>query len=173
MKFKIIACMNTNHVIGNNGELIYRIPNDLKNFKRITLNSVVIMGRNTFESLPNQRPLNHRINIIVTRNKDYNVDSEYDNLHIVHSLEDAMELCEAYYSNLDCYVIGGGQLYEESIEKDMVDTIYLTTVNDTADGDTYFPSIILDEEWRVFYQSYTQRCRSQNLTYFFTILKKE
>lgn len=170
MKFKIIACVNEKLTLGNEGNLIYHIGNDMKNFKRMTTNNVVIMGRKTFESLPNQEPLPNRVNIIVTSNKEYCIDSNYENVFIVHSIEDAINLCDAFYSDKDCFVIGGATLYQQFIEKDLVDTLYLTEVNDDADGDTYFPNVL--DNWYLFYQSYTQRQRSNELTYKFSIYKK-
>ncbi len=170
-KFKIITCANTDFVIGNEGKLLYHIPNDLKNFQRITIDNVVIMGRKTFESLPNGVPLHHRINIIVTNDRNYSVDASFTNVHIVHSIESARLLCEAYYSEMDWYIIGGGMLYNEVLELNLVDTIYITTVNDSSEGDTYFPNVFFDEHWKLFYQSYTQRCRPENLTYTFAIYK--
>lgn len=172
MKFKIITCLNQNMAIGSGNDLLYHIPNDLSNFKRMTINNVIVMGRKTYESLPKSSGLSNRINIILTTDEDYSIDSSLTNLHIVHSLEAANELCDAYYSDLDCYIIGGAQIYEQALEKDMIDEMYITTVNDYAEGEVFFPNVLLNPEWTIYYQSYTQRCRQENLTYFFTIYKK-
>lgn len=170
MKFKIIACINEKLALGNEGQLLYHIGNDMKNFKRMTINNVVIMGRKTFESLPNQQPLPNRINIIITNNVDYSIENNYDNVYIVSSIEDAINLCEAFYSDKECFVIGGSSIYEQFINKELVDTLYLTQVNDDSEGDTYFPNVL--DNWYLFYQSYTQRQRSDELTYKFSIYKK-
>ena len=71
--FKIIACINQKRALGKDGKLLYTIKNDLANFKRMTVGNVVIMGRKTFESLPNGEPLKDRINIILTSNEEYGV----------------------------------------------------------------------------------------------------
>ena len=81
--FKIIACINKRGVIGNHGKLLYSIKNDMKNFKSMTIGNVVIMGRYTFESLPKKKPLKDRINIIITKDNEYNVEAS-DNVFIVH-----------------------------------------------------------------------------------------
>lgn len=171
-KFKMIACANTNMVIGNDGNLLYHIPNDMKNFKRMTMDNVIIMGRKTFESLPNQQPLPNRINIIITNNLEYFVDSRLENVYIVHSLEEAYDLCINLFPEKEWFIIGGGNVYEQSLEKDLIDVCYLTIVNDTAEGDTSIPNLEMNPNWKVFYRSNTQRYRHQELTYYFTILKR-
>lgn len=173
MKFNIITCVNTNLVLGDNNDLLYKIPNDLANFKRMTNGNVIIMGRKTFESLPNSQPLKNRINIIITNDTNYSVNSSFENVHIVHSIEDAKDLCEAYYDHLTWYVIGGGQIYQEFISRDWVKNIYITTVNDNKEGDTFFPNVLFgNDDWELFYQSYTQRHRPNNLTYIFSIYQR-
>ena len=73
--FKIITCINKKGVIGNEGKLLYHIKNDLANFKRMTVGNVVIMGRKTFESLPGGKPLNDRINIVLTHDAEWGTRS--------------------------------------------------------------------------------------------------
>lgn len=171
MKFKIIACINKNLALGKDGNLLYHIKGDLANFKRMTTNNVIIMGRKTFESLPNSQPLPNRINVIVTNNIDYNVDSSFENVYIVHSVEDAIELCDMLFEDKTCFVVGGQTLYSAFLGRDLVDLMYLTEVNDDAEGDAFFPQI--DESWCLFYQSYTQRQRSDEITYKFSIYIKK
>ena len=96
--FKIIACINENLVLGKDGKLIYTIGNDLSNFRRITsYNGVVIMGRKTFETI--HEPLQGRINIIITSNKEFSVSDKFDNVYIANSIDDAIELCDAFFSD--------------------------------------------------------------------------
>lgn len=170
MRFKIIANVNKNLFIGKDNQLLYHIKNDLVNFKRMTINNVVIMGRKTYESLPNGS-LSDRVNIIVTNNLEYSVSEETKNTFIVHNIEDAIELCDAYFSDKTCYVIGGASLYNLFLEKNLVDEMYITTVNDETEGDVKFPDVFEDGKWYLFYQSYTQRQRGEELTYKFSIYK--
>ena len=128
----IIVATSKNRVIGNNNSLIWRLPADLKRFKQITTGSTVVMGRKTYESIG--KPLPNRRNIIITRDTNYLVD----NCEIVNSLEEALMLC-----NNECFIIGGGEIYKQSI--DIADRIYLTLVQEDFEGDTYFPEI--GKEW--------------------------
>lgn len=124
--------MSENRVIGNNNELIWKLSSDLKRFKELTTNNPVVMGRKTYESIG--RPLPNRRNIIISRQPDYLVDD----CEIVSSLEEALLL-----TNSDCFIIGGGEIYKQSLE--IVDKIYLTLVHKEFEGDTKFPE--LNKEW--------------------------
>ncbi len=124
--------MSKNRVIGNNNELIWKLSSDLKRFKELTTGHSVVMGRKTYESIG--KPLPNRRNIIITRNLEYKVDG----CEIVSSLEEALLL-----TNNDCFIIGGGEIYNQSIE--LADRIYLTLVHKEFEGDTTFPE--LGKEW--------------------------
>lgn len=173
-KFKIIACINQKRVLGDGGKLLYHIGNDLANFKRQTLNNVVIMGRKTYESLPNGEPLKNRINVIITSDKEFGVNSDFDNVYIVHSIEDAVELCEAFFNDKELFVIGGGNIYRQFMEMGLIDEMRLTIVNDDADGDTVFPEYD-EEEWYVYYKSMAQVSSWEGVdkSFYFEILKKK
>lgn len=129
---KIIVAISRNRVIGNNNQLIWSLPADLKRFKQITTGNTVVMGRKTYESIG--KPLPNRRNIIITRDNEYKADG----CEIVNSLEEALMLC-----NNDCFIIGGGEIYKQSM--DLADKIYLTIVNEDFEGDTFFPEI--GNEW--------------------------
>lgn len=136
----IIVATSKNRVIGNNNSLIWKLPSDLKRFKQITTDNTIVMGRKTYESIG--KPLPNRRNIIITRDTNYLVD----NCEIVNSLEEALMLC-----NNDCFIIGGGEIYKQSI--DIADKIYLTLVQEDFEGDTYFPEI--GKEWtKVFREDF-------------------
>lgn len=166
-RYNIIACINTNLVLGSEGKLVYHISNDLKTFKSITLNSVVIMGRKTYESLPKGK-LPNRHNIIITSDRNYKVEGAY----IVHSIDECIELCETMFKDYELFVIGGAKIYEQFIERDIVDKMYITEVTDCKEGDTHFPNVLIGDNWRVFYQSQTMIDKSSNLKYFFRIYKR-
>ena len=173
--FKIIACINQKRVLGNEGKLLYHIGNDLANFKRMTVGNVVIMGRKTFESLPNGAPLKDRVNIIITSNEEYGVDANFENVYIVHSVEDAIELCDAFFSDKEVFVIGGESIYRQFMEKDLVNEMRLTIVNDDADGDAVFPEYN-EEDWYVYYKSMAQVSSWEGVDksfYFEVLLKKK
>ena len=129
----IIAAVSINNVIGNNNKLIWKLSNDLKRFKNLTTNHSVIMGRKTFESLPN--PLPDRNNIVITRDTNYSKP----NIQVCSSIEDAINLTK---TDTQPFIIGGGEIYSQTIN--IVDKIELTRVHEEFDGDAYFPEIPLD-----------------------------
>jgi dihydrofolate reductase len=129
---KIIVATSKNKVIGNNNELIWKLSSDIKRFKELTTGHPVVMGRKTYESIG--KPLPNRRNIIITRNSEYEVEG----CEVVSSLEEALLL-----TNNDCFIIGGGEIYKQSLE--LADKIYLTLVHKDFEGDTTFPE--LGKEW--------------------------
>jgi len=148
----------------------------LKNFKRMTTNNVVIMGRKTFESLPNKSPLPNRINIIVTSDDNFNVDKN-DNVFIVHSINEVIDLCNAFFSDKELFVIGGGSLYNQFLDLNLVNEALITKVNDDSfeEGDTTINTPWdNDDKWKVYYESYAQRqrCDNDDISYKFIIYKK-
>lgn len=170
--FKIIACVNKKKVIGNEGKLLYTIKNDLANFKRMTVGNVVIMGRKTFESLPNGEPLKDRVNIILTTDVEYCVEPS-ENVFIANSLEDAVDLCKALFSDKELFVIGGQSIYQQFLDKGLVSEMRLTVVNDEADGDAFFPEFN-EEEWRTYYKSMAQVSTWEGVdnSFYFQVFKK-
>lgn len=154
-KFKIIACFNKKRVLGKDGHLIWRIGNDMANFKRQTLGNVVIMGRKTYESLPNGEPLKDRINVIISANEEFSVDSKFENVFIVKTIEDAVELCETLFDDKELFVIGGESIYRQFMERGLVDEMRLTIVNDETEGDVFFPEYN-EDDWYVYYKSMAQ-----------------
>lgn len=133
----IIAAVADNKAIGYHNKLIYNISNDMQHFKELTLGNVVIMGRNTYESI-GSKPLKCRNNIVVTTKGIELPDSEINNLFQVHSLEEAYELAEQLDGE-KIFVIGGTQLYEAALP--YTEWLDLTEVLDSpGNADAFFPS---------------------------------
>ena len=131
---RIIAAVDEHNGIGYKGDLLFRIPEDLKRFKRLTTNNIVIMGRNTYESLG--RPLPNRTNIVVTSHLIVPPIS-CDNLYVVDTISDAFELAENLPGE-KVYVIGGGKLYEAALP--YTQYLDMTEIFARAENvDTYFP----------------------------------
>lgn len=173
-KFKIIACINSRNALGKDGQLIWRIKNDMANFKRSTIGNVVIMGRKTYESLPNGLPLSDRVNIVLTRSDDFSVDVGLDNVYIVHSIQDVIELCDAFFSDKELFVIGGAEIYAEFLNLDLVDEMRLTIVKDDSDGDVYFPNFN-EDEWYLYFKTLSQVTSKDNVDktfYYYTYKRK-
>ena len=132
----IVVATDKQGGIGKDNALLWHLPNDLKRFKAITSGHPIIMGRKTYDSIG--RPLPNRTNIIITQNKDLQLDG----CVIVHTLEDAIKACEGK----DAYIIGGGSIYEQAMS--IADKIYLTLVDVSLEADTHFP-VIDENEWNV------------------------
>ncbi len=128
-----IAAIGKNRELGKDGKLIWRIPEDMRYFKKITNNHPVIMGRKTYESIG--KPLPNRVNIIITRNTDYRADG----CIVVQTIEDAVNQAKKHDSE-EIFIIGGGEIYNQSIG--LTDKLYLTIVNEKAKADTYFPDYL-------------------------------
>ena len=131
----LIVAASTNNVIGKNNRLLWNLPNDMKYFKNTTWAMPVIMGRKTFESLDNQI-LPGRFNIIVTRQKGYHDPA--GKVQVAESLEQAILLAKQSDCK-ECFIIGGGQLFAESMSE--ADRIYMTRVSVSLEGDAFFPAI--------------------------------
>lgn len=172
MGYIVIACVNSHNVLGNDGKLLYNIKNDMQNFKSMTIGNVVIMGRKTFESLPNKRPLPNRTNIIITHDTNYGIiPSENDDVYIVNSVQDANELCETLFSDKECFVIGGASIYKEFLDNNLVNEMRITEVDDDADGDTIFP-FVDKNEWKTYFKTSIQTDEKTNANFIYKILKK-
>lgn len=129
-----IAAIDRARGLGNSGDLIYKIPDDLKRFREMTSGHPVIMGRKTWESLPDAvRPMPGRTNIVVTRQADYPADGA----SVATSVEAALAMVEAAPGSQEIYVIGGGDLYTAALP--YTDRLYLTLVDDERPADTFFP----------------------------------
>nr|AIA18089.1 Dihydrofolate reductase [uncultured bacterium] len=129
----IIVAIDEKRGIGKNNHLLFKIPEDFKRMQHITTGHPIIMGKKTFESIG--RVLPNRTNIIVTRDPDF----EFDKTLVVHSLEEAIMQAQTCAGNEEIFIFGGGQLFKESIEKGLVDRIYLTVVKGDYHADTFFP----------------------------------
>ncbi|TLX72174.1 dihydrofolate reductase [Labilibacter sediminis] len=133
----IIVAIAKLNAIGQNNDLLAYIPNDLKRFKALTTGHPIIMGRKTFDSLPNGALPNRR-NIVVSRNENL----ELEGAEVVHSPEAALELCK---DADEVFVIGGATIYEAFLP--MTNKLYLTLINQFFNNaDTFFPEIN-PEEW--------------------------
>jgi dihydrofolate reductase len=134
----IIVAIAENYAIGKNNDLLWHIPEDMKRFKRITSGHKVIMGKNTYLSLP-FRPLRDRENIVITDNPD----ETFDGCTAVYSINEALEKCNG--SN-ESFIIGGASVYKQFLP--FTNRLYLTWVHKYFEGDVFFPAINF-AEWQV------------------------
>ena len=142
MKVSLIVAVAENGVIGKDNDLIWHLPKDMRFFKETTLGHHVIMGRKNFESIPHKyRPLPNRANIVITRQSGYKAEG----CIVVDSVVAALDIAKNN-GDTEPFIIGGGQIYKLALEANLVDKIYLTKINNTFDGDTFFPE--LENEWK-------------------------
>lgn len=138
----MIAAVDSNWAIGHKGKLLVSIPEDMQFFRRETTGKVVVMGRKTLESFPNGLPLKNRVNVVITKDKEYNVKDAI----ICHSIEEALEVLKQY-NDEDIYVIGGESVYRQFLPYCSV--AHVTKINYSYDADTYFPNLDEMDEWTI------------------------
>lgn len=156
----IIVAKTIKNYIGKDNKLLFHISEDLKRFKEITNGHKIIMGRKTFESLP--KVLDNREHIIITRDKDYKVNS--NKIEISNNIE---EIVEKYQNNNEeVFVIGGGEIYKQLLP--YTNKLYLTIIESDIEGDTKFPLLNIND-WNVVYR---KRVLSEP-TYSFTDLVRK
>ena len=142
-KTSLIVAIGQNGEIGLNNSLLWHLPGDLKYFKNLTVGHPLIMGRKTFESIG--RALPQRISIVISSDSFYREKvSSTEHCIGVSSLEQALETVKTLDSSYlthpqEPFISGGGQIYRQALEKDIVDQIYLTVVRSTFQADTFFP----------------------------------
>jgi len=137
MKVSMIVAASANNVIGADAGLPWRLPEDMRRFKEITMGKPMIMGRLTYETIGKALP--GRRSIVLTRQADY----KQEGIDVVTTTDAALELAG---DADEVMIIGGGKVYEQFLP--MTDRIYLTRVHEEFDGDTFFPEIN-DDEWRI------------------------
>jgi dihydrofolate reductase len=138
MNITLVVAASENNAIGLNNQLLWHLPKDMRFFKNTTWGMPILMGRKTFESM-GSKPLNGRLNIIITRNKNW----VNEDVTVVHTMEQAIALADKFnYKEL--LVIGGGEIYEMALP--MAAKIWLTRVHTTIEGDVYFPKLNTDWE---------------------------
>lgn len=140
----LIVAYSENYVIGKNNKLIWRLDQDLKRFKKITLNNIILMGRKTFQSLPKILP--NRYHIVISKN--FNFFSPYVLIH--NSLHDVIQ---NFRGSLDknIFIIGGGEIYYQSMP--FIDKMYITKIHIEVKGDVFFP-FFDKKEWNLVFSKF-------------------
>ncbi len=142
MNFSIISAIDLNRGIGFQNRLPWHLPPDMKHFKEETMGGTVIMGRKTWESIPEKfRPFTGRLNIVISRGEQ----TLPEGVLLAHSFEEALELAEAYSQAEEgvlrkAFVIGGASLYAEAIQNPACNELILTHIQKSFEVDSYFPS---------------------------------
>lgn len=148
----LIAAVDNNWAIGNRGQLLVSIPNDHKMFRQMTEGKVVVLGRKTLDTFPQGMPLPNRINIVLSKSKEYKIKGAL----VVHSTEELLEELKRYKSS-DIFIVGGASVYEQLLP--YCDTAHITKIDHMYDADKYFPNLDKDADWKI-------TADSDELTYF-------
>ena len=143
---KMIAAVDRNWSIGKDGNLLVRIPEDQKFFKRMTLGKTVVMGRKTLDSLPGGRALKDRVNIVLTRNPDF----ARENVTVVHSVGEALSLLSDIPAD-DVMIIGGETVYRAFLP--FCDGAWITMVDAAFEADSRIPDLDREPGWDMVSES--------------------
>ena len=161
-----MVAVSENQVIGVDNALPWRLSNDLKWFKKVTMGKPILMGRKTFQSLPGLLP--GRPHIVITRDTEFTAA----NVTIAHNLDEAIEAGKEAAEQIgaeEIVIIGGAEIYRQALEK--LDMIYLTRVHATVEGDTYFPALDPDN-WIVLSREFHGKTEKDQFDHSFIQLKK-
>jgi len=143
LRLSLIAAVAHDRVIGANNGLPWHLPEDLRHFRALTWGHPVLMGRKTWESLPQKfRPLPGRRNFVLSRQPDYAAPGAEVVASIPHALE---KIGEEMSGTWDVFVMGGAQLYQAALP--LAQRLFLTEIDLTVAGDAWFPAFSKDE-WR-------------------------
>ncbi len=151
----LIAAVAENYALGKNNDLLWHLPLDFKRFKEITSGHYIIMGRKTFDSFP--KPLPNRTHVIISRQ----IGLKHEGCIVVQDLEKAIAICP---KNEDVYIIGGGEIYAQSIH--LADQLDITRVHHSFDADVYFPEIE-PEIWELISETFNPKDEKHLFDYTF------
>ena len=141
---KEIVAVDNNWGIGFEGKLLQRIPEDMKRFTKLTTGKVVVMGLNTFESLPGSLPLKDRVNIVLCNEENREKILEGKDVRLCRNLDELMEVLKKYDPE-NVFVIGGGSIYRLLLP--YCDEAYVTKIDKVYTADTFYPNLDEDDDW--------------------------
>jgi len=157
----IIAAVSENNALGKDNDLVWHLPDDFKRFKQLTSGHYIVMGRKTFESFP--KPLPNRTHIIVTRQKNYAPEG----CIVANSLQEAIQLCP---KNEDTYIIGGGEIYKQSMA--FATVLEITRVHHAFEADTFFPEID-STIWKLAYEEFHPKDEKHNFSFTYQTYQRK
>ncbi len=163
-QINLVVAYSQNHAIGKDNQLLWHLADDMAFFKLQTSGKTVVMGKNTYLSLPKKfRPLPNRKNVVISRQEPI---EEHENLIWYKSLEEAISALKN--TEEEIYIIGGGTIYEQILPK--ADLVYATEVNVNIEGDTYFPPLSPHKWTRQVLHSFPKNDKNE---YDFEVVKYE
>lgn len=156
---KAIVAVDLNWGIGCGGKLLQSIPEDMKFFKEKTIGNVVVMGRETFESLPGKKTLKDRVNIVLSRSESFNDDG----LIVCNSIDETLKELQKY-ENDKIFIIGGETVYKQFLP--YCNELYVTKIQNTYEADRFFPNIDIMSNWDLIKESEVKEYN--NIRYVFS-----
>ena len=157
----LIVAMGKNREIGKENQLLWHLPKDLKHFKELTSGYPIIMGRKTYESIG--KPLPNRTNIVISRKNDWFEEG----ILIVGSIKEAVKFAKKI--DEEVFIIGGGNIYEQTI--DLADKLEVTLVDAVLDADTFFPKIN-EKVWQKTNEEYHQKDEKNEFDFCFQTFER-
>lgn len=145
----LIASADQYWGIGKNGKLLINIPEDMKRFRKMTTGHAVILGRKTLETFPQGKPLRDRLNVILTRNPEFQAEGAT----VVHSVEEAKKAVSSY-DDEDVYIIGGESIYQLFLPDCKM--AYITRLDYSYEADAHLPALDHDPAWKLIEESEEQ-----------------
>ncbi|MDG1046413.1 MAG: dihydrofolate reductase [Bacteroidia bacterium] len=165
LDISLIVAKAQNDAIGKDNDLLWRIRDDLKRFKKLTSHHVVIHGRKSYESIG--KPLPNRSNIVITRSKSYQAPGAF----VCHTFDEALDLAKKLEHRGEIFVIGGAEIYRQSLP--YVNRMYISEVKaDFPDADVFFPKLNL-EEWQCVERQEYQKSEFNEFDFDFLIWEKK
>lgn len=158
----LLVAMDKKRTIGKDNNLPWHLPADLAFFKRVTMGHPIVMGRKTHESIG--RALPGRTNIIITRDKHYSAHG----CKVIHSIEEIKNIEENKEDEV--FVIGGAEIFNKAV--DFADQLYITLIEDTFEGDTFFPEIV-EAEWELVSKEKGIKDEKNPYDYFFLLYRRK
>jgi dihydrofolate reductase len=154
MLINLIVANTENGVIGKNGSMPWSMPQELKRFRKLTKNSIVLMGRKTYETIG--KPLDSRHNYILTKS-----ELKIDGAFVFSEIEDALKDMEIIFPNTEIFIIGGATVYKMFLESNLIDKIYQTLIHTTIEGDAFFD--FKKDEWNLVNEEKVKLLNYENL----------
>ncbi len=163
MVVSLIVAVSSNGVIGRDGGLPWRLSNDLKHFKKLTMGHHLIIGRRTWDEVG--KPLPGRTMVVVTRSRRFAPEG----VRVAHSLEEALDIAR---DDDEPFIGGGAHIYRMALEKILVDRLYITRVHAEVDGDTFFPDIKFDA-WKLVSEEHHEADERNQYPFSFLIFERK
>ena len=163
MVVSLIVAVSSNGVIGRDGGLPWRLSNDLKHFKKLTMGHHLIIGRRTWDEVG--KPLPGRTMVVVTRSRRFAPEG----VRVAHSLEEALDIAR---DDDEPFIGGGAHIYRMALENNLVDRLYITRVHAEVDGDTFFPDIKFDD-WKLVSEEHHEADERNQHSFSFLVYERK